>query len=213
MHHKRLLARTLTAVAAIGFFAGSAHASYVIGGQSYNVTTPTEILSAAFTTADGGVSANAYGGLVQMKVTGTGQSAGSCFNDAFYIYTCGIVADASYYQLTSDNAPLVGLNPAQDAKNFIVYDADSSSEVLTRPYVPLYRADHTYTFVVDLSLLGVVGTSHLHFGVSDGVFGDNSGGYRVEISQLAVPEPGTLALLTASGLGLLLARRRRMPAA
>jgi hypothetical protein len=210
MQRMRLLATTLTAAAALALFAGQAHAGYVIGGQAYSVSTPTEVLSAAFTTPNGGVSANFYSGLVQMTVSGSGQSAGSCLNDAFYVFTCGIYADGSYYQLTSDNAPLVGLNPAQDAKNFIVYDADSGSEVLSRPYVPLYRADHTYTFVVDLALLGVVGTSRLHFGVSDGQFGDNSGSYSVQISQLtaAVPEPGTLALVAASGLALLVPRRR-----
>ncbi len=211
MLHKRLSASTLTAAAAACvFFAGEAHASYVIGGQTYAVSTPTEVLSAAFTTPDGGVSVNFYSGLVQMQVSGSGASAGSCLNDAFYIFTCGIVADGSYYQLTSDDVALVGFNPAQDAKNFIVYDADGGNEVLSRPYVPLYRADHTYTFVVDLGLLGVMGSSRLHFGVSDGNFGDNSGGYSVEISQLTtVPEPGTLALLAAGGLGFVFSQRRR----
>lgn len=211
MNFKQAFATGFSALAAAAFLVGSANASMVIGGQTYNVTAPTESMTATFLNAAGGVSSNLYGGLVQLTVSGTGQSLGNQFNDAFYLFSGGPpIADGSYYQLTTDNAPLVGNNPAQDAKRFIVYDVDSNTEILTRPYVPAYRAAHTYTFVVDLSLLGVAGTSHLHFGVSDGVYSDNSGAYAITISQLtAVPEPGTLALVAISGLGMLAASRRR----
>lgn len=212
MNIKQTFATGFSALATAAFLVGGANASMVIGGQTYNVTAPTESMSATFLAAAGGVSSNMYGGLVQLTVSGTGASLGARLNDAFYVFTGGpVFADGSFYQLTTDNAPLVGLNPAQDAKNFIVYDVDSNSEILSRPYVPAYRAaDHTYTFVVDLSLLGVAGTSHLHFGVSDGVYSDNSGAYAITISQLtAVPEPGTLALVALSGLGMLAASRRR----
>lgn len=53
--------------------------------------------------------------------------------------------------------------------------------------------------------------SRLHFGVSDGVFADNSGSYNIQIAQLAVPEPGTLILVATSRLALIAARRRRNP--
>ncbi len=213
MKTKNFFASSFCALAAATCLAGSAHAAIVIGGQAYNVSTPTESMSASFLSAAGGVSTNFYGGLVQLTVSGSGASLASRLNDAFYVYTGGpVFADGSFYQLTTDNAPLIGLNPAQDAKNFIVYDVDSDTEITARPYVPTYRAaDHTYTFVVDLGLLGVAGTSRLHFGVSDGQYGDNSGAYDITISQLTVPEPGSLLLVATSGLALLAASRRRRP--
>ena len=52
---------------------------------------------------------------------------------------------------------------------------------VTPVYVPAYRPDHTYSIVVDL---GTDVPSQVHFGVSDGIFSDNSGAYTITIYQL-----------------------------
>jgi len=95
-----------------------------------------------------------------------------------------------------------------------VYDVDADIEIGSLPYVPAYRAnDHIYSLIIDTSMFGVIGSDVLHFGVSDGIFDDNSGGYRVDVRQLeaaAVPEPATLTLLgTAIAASALVARARR----
>jgi PEP-CTERM motif len=93
-----------------------------------------------------------------------------------------------------------------------VYDVDADIEIGSLPYVPAYRAnDHTHSLIIDTSMFGVIGSDVLHFGVSDGIFDDNSGGYRVDVRQLeaAVPEPATLTLLgTAIAASALVARGR-----
>ncbi len=160
-----------------------------------------ETVPVSFTTPDGGVSSGLYSGNVLLNVSGTGQSAGQDHNDAFYIYANASgnpVAphrDGSYYQLTFGTVPLVGFNPAQNAVNSLVGP------------IPAYAPSHDYSFILNTGL-AIPGA--LHFGVGDGNFGDNSGAYRVTITQLgAVPEPGSVALLIGMGASGLLALRRR----
>ena len=180
---------------------------YLIGGQAYNEVGPTETVSATFTTPDGGISTGTYSGFVLLTVTGVGESLGNALNDAFYIYTNGLhnpiapIHDPNYYQVAFDSTALVAFNPARDAKNFIVFDVDANMAV-TPAYVPAYRADHTYTFIVNT---GLVGPSTLHFGTSNGNFGDNTGAYQIDVTQLQAPEPSSLALV---GLGLAAGVRR-----
>jgi len=161
------------------------------------VAAPTsETLTAVFTTPDGGVTVNGYDGWVRLDVSGVGQSLGSCFNDAFYLYTCGIAHDGSFYQLTFGTTTLVALNPAQDAFHFI----DGG--------LPAYNPSHNYVFFLNT---GVFSPTLLHFGVSDGVFRDNSGAYTINVTEIGVPEPGVLALIAAGLLSLFgfgLIRRR-----
>ena len=56
MKTKNFFARSFCALAAATCLAGGAHAAIVIGGQAYNVSTPTESMSASFLSAAGGVS-------------------------------------------------------------------------------------------------------------------------------------------------------------
>jgi hypothetical protein len=170
--------------------------TYGIGGKTYVPAGPTEVVTANFNPADGGVSVGTYAGYVRLVVSGSGVSCTPATNDAFYIYVwqpgCSnpnVVPqhDPSWYQLTFDSQTLVGGNYTRDATRFIVYDIDAGAEVLSRPYVPAYRTGHTYSFIVDT---GLVAAARLHFGVSDGGFGDNSGAFQVQITQLA-PRPAT----------------------
>jgi hypothetical protein len=189
-----------------------AEASFLIGGVSYLENASTESMSASFLMADGGVSTGTYSGLVKVKISGVGEALGTQLNDAFFVYTNaahGAISpynDANYYQIAFDTTTLNPLTPSRDAKHHIRYDVDAGTEVAPT-YVPGYRADHTYTVVLDT---GTATLSNLHFGVSNGIFTDNSGQYNLELTQLtAVPEPFSLAML---GLGLTavgLMRRRK----
>ncbi len=191
-------------------------ANFTIGGNPYGTVGATETLSATFTVNDGGVTTGSYFGLVQITVSGTGESFATRLNDAFYVFTdtahtpTAPYNDASYYQLAFDTSALIGTtavptNPALNARAHILFDIDDGTEV-TPTYVPTYRADHTYSFVLDTGTL--VGTS-LHFGVSNGIFGDNSGAYDIEITQLqTVPAPAA-GLLAMVGLGSVAFLRRR----
>ena len=47
-----------------------------------------------------------------------------------------------------------------------------------------------------------------HFGVSDGSFFDNTGDYTITITQIAMPEPVSLALLGTGLIGIAATRYR-----
>lgn len=155
-----------------------------------------ETISVDFTTPDGGVTTGLYSGIVNVTVEGTGFSLGPNLNDAFYVYTPGTpYHDGSYYQLTFGTSPLVAYNPAQNAANFLV------------GALPAYNANHVYSFLLNT---GAGVPVKLHFGVGDGIFGDNGGSFRVTVDG-AVPEPASWALMIG-GLGLVGASMRRRAA-
>lgn len=165
------------------------------------VATPSfaETITATFTQPDGGVTTGLYDNIVQITVSGTGQSAATNYNDAFYIFAdaagnpIGPSRDPSYYQMTFGVTTLVGYNPSQDIVNYLVGP------------VPAYNPSHSYTFDINT---GVSTPTQLHFGVSDGIFSDNSGAYTITVT--AVPEASTWAMVVAgfAGLGFAAARRR-----
>lgn len=202
----------LAACAAALLASGGPANAITIGGTDYVHSGPSEDLSITFTAADAGTTANTYSGFVQVTVSGVGESAGTRLNDAFYVFTDpahNLIApfnDPQYYQLAFDTVALVPFNPSRDIKDFIVYDLDGGIEV-TPAYVPAYRPDHTYAFVIDVGAGGI-----LHFGTSDGNFSDNSGSHSIHLAQLApIPEPsGTLLFCIGSvAVGLAIDGRRR----
>lgn len=155
----------------------------------------SEMLTATFTAADGGVTAGSYSGIVDVTVAGFGQSLGSQLNDAFYLFSGPPTHDGSYYQLTFGTSTLVGFSPAQNAVNFLV------------AALPAYNASHVYSFKLNT---GLVAPGKLHFGVGDGNFSDNSGAFKITVSG-GVPEPTTWALMMVGfgGLGACLRASRR----
>jgi hypothetical protein len=145
-----------------------------------------ETLTASFLSPDGGVTVDSYKGIVDVTVSGVGQSDGTDFNDAFYVYSAGPpFNDPDYYQLTFGTTTLVGFDPAQDAKNFIVGG------------LPAYESSHVYSFELNT---GLSSPGQLHFGVSDGDFADNSGFYTITVT--GVPEAATWAMMLIGFAGL-----------
>jgi hypothetical protein len=118
-----------------------------------------ETLVANFADASGTVTADQYSGLVLVTVSGSGHSLGTDLNDAFYLYT-GVFANAphndvagGFYQLEITKGSSVSDNPADDAVNQIVYDVDAGIATGS-PYLPAYRSDHTYSFIIDAGSRG-----------------------------------------------------------
>lgn len=163
----------------------------------------SETLTASFTTPDGGVTAGKYSGQVQVTVSGIGQSLGTDYNDAFYVFadsSGALVGPTNYqgpdwYQLAFGTSALVA------------FDSGNAAYLSLVGGLPSYNPDHVYTF--DLNT-GTTTPSVLHFGVTDGNFGDNSGAYSITVTQLggAVPEPATWALMLL-GFGMVGAGMRK----
>lgn len=195
----------------LALLGASSARAMIIGGTNYVTSGPTESLTVLFTDSNGAPTTGTYNGYVQVSVSGVGQSLGTLFNDAFYVFTAGVFHDSQYYQLAFDTVPLVPFNPSRDAKNFIVYDIDAGMEV-TPAYVPVYNPNHVYNFVLNTSLIAA-GT--LHFGTSNGNFADNSGSHTIQITQLVasnVPDGGATLLLLGGAFALLAFRRTRKAA-
>jgi WD40 repeat protein len=158
----------------------TAAAALPINGLTYAPASPQETLTATFTQPDGGVTVNPYQGLVLLHVTGVGQSYGPVYNDAFYLYSDQFSGsptnghDGGYYQLAFGTSPLAAFDVGNDAANFLVGP------------LPPYNPAHEYTLVLDTRLSS---PGHLHFGVSDGGFNDNTGAYTITVTQLVATAP------------------------
>lgn len=191
---------------------GVVKAQTTIEGVDYVRSGPGETVTAPFIPAEPGsgppddepgadavVTIGLYSGLVELTVSGTGESSATRLNDAFWVFTdlghnplTTPYNDSIWYQLNVSTQTLLGLYdlgfnttttpPTQLAKYKIVYDLDADTEV-SPVYVPAYRSEHTYSIVVDL---GTDVPSQVHFGVSDGIFSDNSGAYTITLYQLGI---------------------------
>ena len=208
------VAVVLAAVLAMG---SSAYATIIIAGNTYVDSGLTESIYIPFSTPDAAISTQTYSDYVRIKVTGTGQSDGTCWNDAFWVYTDPSGAPVTTpgngsggYQLNCDTTTLLPSIPfTQNAAQRIYYDVDNGLEPSGQPYYPPYQASHEYNFVLNVGSI----PSKLHFGVCDGIFGDNSGAYNIEATQM-IPEPSTFVLLGLGAISLLAyAWRRRRQAA
>jgi len=129
-----------------------------------------ETFTVPFTTPDGAVTSGKYDGKVLVTVSGGGQSNGSSFNDAFYENNPEPFHWPDYYQLTFGTQTLAPFNPSQDAVNFMPGG------------LPAYNSNNTYSFLLDT---GTTTPSQLHFGVSDGSFVDNGGGYTITVASVS----------------------------
>lgn len=205
----------LIATACLLALASSAQAAPItIGGTTYTAGATSESLNASFLSSAGALSTNNYSGYVLLSVSGFGNSAGPFLNDAFYVFSGGTPSYQSNYKLVVTRGTTVaygGPGGADNAANHIVFDVDAGVE--TSPaYVPAYRADHIYNFVLNSATLTGSATQ-LRFGVNDGAYGDNGGAYAITVTQLVaddgtVPVPAS-GLLALAALGALGATRRR----
>ncbi|MBW4456914.1 MAG: PEP-CTERM sorting domain-containing protein [Nostoc indistinguendum CM1-VF10] len=203
---KVALVITSAAVVSVGANINPAAASNLIT-DNYERTGVGESIVVPFSTPSLS-SVNTYAGLLEVLVSGTGFSAGSAINDAFYGVPSGVPYDSQYYQLNigSQGQPLFPLaGESRNINNFITF-IDGVGAVAPGT-TPAYNPSHIYKFVVNLpSNFGLVS-----FGVSDGIFNDNGGQYNIEIHQLSpksVPEPGTVAALALVGLGAFLSKKK-----
>ena len=115
-----------------------------------------ETVNVPFTSSGGAWTSGTYAGEVEITVSGTGWSLGSCLNDAFYVYSgCGSpYYDSSWYHLRIN-----------------------SDHPVSQIGVPSYDSSHTYTFTYTLP----ASPAQVRFWVSDGNFNDNGGSYTVTI--------------------------------
>lgn len=147
---------------------------FVINGQEYRAADPRETIDVPFKPADAAITASSYQGYVLVNVTGVGQAYGATYNDAFYLYTAPFDPpqngwDGGFYQLAFKAATLTE------------FDAGAGAWASLYGTLPPYNPSHEYTVILDSK---VATPGKIHFGVTDGGYSDNSGAFRVTITQL-----------------------------
>ncbi len=134
---------------------GEASSVHAIGEES------GEIIIAHFTGGTNAVTTQqSYDGLITLRVSGIGQSAGTHYNDAFYTFT------DSFGKATS---------PSHSDWFRLVINGQIAEVFIPGNQVPVYQPDHIYTFTIQSP-----GTK-LTFGVKDLGIVDNTGEFIIEI--------------------------------
>jgi Secretion system C-terminal sorting domain len=168
-----------------GLLAQTLQAQFSIDGKSYIPYGKSETVVASFANPEGAVTSNRYTGLVLLTVSGVGQSPAENYNDAFYIYKGFFRQDSLFYQLGATTQSTLHLNKNSNVTNQMVYDADAGKET-DLGYVPRYNKDHDYAFVIDLNRMRPApkAPTTIRLGVTDGIYTDNSGKFKITIAQL-----------------------------
>lgn len=175
-----------------------------VGGVSLALASSMSVASTetvtAFFATPSVTTTNSYSGLVNVTVSGIGQSAGTAYNDAFYLFADGsfnplpVAHDPNWYHLdlSIGGVPLTG--GTQSAYNILSF--------ITPAGLPAYNPNHVYSFTINVTTPG-----QLSFGVSDGLFSDNSGAYEITVSQTPIPQ--AFWLFGSALAGLAAARQRK----
>ena len=126
-------------------------------------------------------------------VSGTGNSSGTNFNDAFYVFyppDYTPYSDSAYYQLNIGwvgNRLVPFLGGIDNIRNFIIF-IEGVGQV-SPPAVPAFSDSCSYDFVVNVP----ANAGQLAFGVADGTYSDNGGQYNISVFQL---EFGSIPVIT-----------------
>ena len=105
---------------------------------------------------------NPYTGTTLVNVSGIGQSSGTAYTDAFYLFT-----DGEGNKVT----------PEHPTDWILAIDGDFAHYLIPNQEMPPYNEDHTYTFIVNAP------GGKLTFGVRDGYAADNTGRYIVTLCR------------------------------
>jgi hypothetical protein len=111
---------------------------------------------------NGVTTTNIYSGPTEVTVSGTGQAAGSAYNDAFYLFADG----------EGDNIP-----PEHPDEWILTINSSLAHTLMPDKRLPAYNPDHVYRFEIDAP--GGV----LVFGIMDGFAGDNTGTLSISLCQ------------------------------
>ena len=205
----RLFVASVIALPAVVF--SNAIAYGVTIADSFTRVGASESLIAPFT-AISTSTINSYSNSVEVIVDGTGASNASALNDAFYGVPSGVPYSASFYQLNvgwSGANLTAGIGEPRNIDNFITFI--ESVGAVSSGTKPAYNAiDNSYRFVIDVP----ASAGQLSFGVSDGVFADNSGNYNIQVFQLqagaatSVPEPFTTIGTIIGGMTAIRMRKK-----
>jgi hypothetical protein len=105
---------------------------------------------------------NSYKGKVTITVSGVGQSSGTQYSDAFYLFTDG------------DNNLIT---PDSTSGFTLTINGDLAYYLIPNERIPAYRSNHNYEF--EISAPG----GNLSFGVADEATDDNTGSYELTLCQ------------------------------
>jgi hypothetical protein len=103
-----------------------------------------------------------YQGKIFVTVSGTGQSSGKQYTDAFYLFADG---DGS------------SISPEPPKEWILTINGDPASDLIPNGEIPTYQSDHVYNFSI------LVPDGILSFGVNDGFAADNTGSYTITLCQ------------------------------